>query len=140
MKRALQKQYFLAAGAKNQGSDPSLIVESPLALDLADRVAKLLEVPIADRLRELMQSNRTEVAALILAREVTSGKYPLPEGQTPAEAAVRLGLAIVTDGVTVAPIQGVSAVRIKQNQNGSDYLSIEFAGSDQIKPAERSLL
>ncbi len=28
----------------------------------------------------------------------------------------------------MAPIQGVSAVRIKQNQNGSDYLSIEFAG------------
>jgi len=41
---------------------------------------------------------------------------------------VRLGLAIVTDGVTVAPIQGVSAVRIKQNQAGSDYLSVEFAG------------
>ncbi len=128
IEKELQKQYSLAAVAKTQGSDPSLIVESPLALDLADRVAKLLEVPIADRLRELMQSNRTEVAALILAREVASGKYSLPEGQTPAEAAVRLGLAIVTDGVTVAPIQGVSAVRIKQNQNGSDYLSIEFAG------------
>ena len=126
--KELHKQYALAEVAKSQGSDPSLIVESLLALDLADRVAKLLEVPIADRLRQLLKNNRTEIAALILAKEVASGKYLLPEGQSPAEAAVRLGLAIVTDGVTVAPIQGVSAVRIKQNPSGSDYLSIEFAG------------
>ncbi len=126
--KELRKQYEIAEVAKSQGNDPSLTTESPLALDLADRVAKLLEVPIAERLRELMKTNRTEIAALILAKEVASGKYPLPEGQSPAEAAVRLGLAIVTDGVTVAPIQGVSAVRIRQNPSGSDYLSIEFAG------------
>jgi DNA polymerase II large subunit len=121
-------QYSLAQKAKAQGLDPSLNTESPLALDLADRVATLLEVPVADRLRELLQQNRTEAASFILANEIASGKYPLPEGQSPAEAAVRIGLAIVTDGVTVAPIQGVSAVRTKQNQNGSEYLSIEFAG------------
>lgn len=125
----IERQYGLARTAKSQGSDPSLDVESPLALDLADRVAKLLELPVAERLRELLKkSSRTEVAALTLAKEVASGKYPLPEGQSPAEAAVRLGLAIVTDGVTVAPIQGISAVRIRQNQAGSDYLSVEFAG------------
>jgi DNA polymerase II large subunit len=128
LENEINRQYGLAQQAKSQGSDPSSYVESPLAIDLADRVAKLLEVPVAERLRELLKSSRTEVAALTLAKEVASGKYPLPEGQTPAEAAVRLGLAIVTDGVTVAPIQGVSAVRIKQNQAGSDYLSIEFAG------------
>ncbi|MHB2036654.1 MAG: DNA polymerase II large subunit, partial [Nitrososphaerales archaeon] len=124
----IAKQYNIGQLAKTQGSDPSLYIESLLALDLADRVAKLLEVPVADRLRDLLKTNRTEVAALILAKEVASGKYPLPEGQSPAEAAVRLGLAIVTDGVTVAPIQGVSAVRVKQNHAGSDYLSVEFAG------------
>src|SRR5580658_1907131 len=79
----LREQYAIADIAKAQGSDPSLIVESLLALDLSDRVAKLLEVPIADRLRELLKTNRTEIAALILAREVASGKYELPEGQTP---------------------------------------------------------
>ncbi len=111
-----------------KGLDPSLIVESPLALDLADRVAKLLEIPIAERLRELLKTNRTELVALIMANEVASGKYQLPKGQGRAEAAIRIGLAIVTDGVTVAPIQGVSAVRTKQNQGGGEYLSVEFAG------------
>ncbi|MDG6904820.1 MAG: DNA polymerase II large subunit [Nitrososphaerota archaeon] len=128
LQKVLSEQYAIGAKAKTQGLDPSLEIESPLALDLADRVAKLLEIPVADRLRELLSENRTEVAALTLAREIASGKYPLPEGQNPAEVAVRVGLAIVTDGVTVAPIQGVSAVRTKQNQNGSEYLSVEFAG------------
>jgi DNA polymerase II large subunit len=122
------QQYELANHAKSQGLDPSLHVESPLALDLPDRVAKLLEIPVADRLRELLKGTRTEAAAFTLANEIASGKFPLTEGQSPAEAAVRIGLAIVTDGVTVAPIQGVSAVRTKENQNGSQYLSVEFAG------------
>ena len=128
IRKSLEEQYVLAASARSQGLDPVLSVESPLALDLADRVAKLLEIPIADRLRELLKTNRTELAALVMANEVASGKYELPEGQTRADAAVRIGLAIVTDGVTVAPIQGVSSVRVKQNQSGSEYLSVEFAG------------
>jgi DNA polymerase II large subunit len=128
--RVLEEQYALASKLKAQGIDPSTTIESPLALDLADRVAKLLEIPIADRLRSLLHepNARTEQVALLLATEVASGKYPLPPGQTKAEAAVRIGLAIVTDGVTVAPIQGVSAVRTKENQNGEQYLSVEFAG------------
>ena len=128
IQRALAEQYSIAQAAKAQGLDPSLVVESPLALDLADRVAKLLEIPIAERLRELLKTNRTELAALIMANEVASGKYDLPEGQSRSEAAVRIGLAIVTDGVTVAPIQGVSAVRTKKNASGGEYLSVEFAG------------
>ena len=124
----IAKQYNVGLVAKSTGLDPSGDIESPLALDLSDRVAKLLEIPVADRLRQLLQINRTEIAALMLAKEIASGKYPIPEGQSAAEVAVRIGLAIVTDGVTVAPIQGVSAVRIKQNPNGSEYLSIEFAG------------
>lgn len=131
IEKEIAKQYAFVEPLKAKGKDPSLTIESPLAVDLADRVAKLLEVPVANRLHELLhvEHKRTEEAALAIAIEVASGKYALPPGQSVAEAAVRIGLAIVTDGVTVAPIQGVSAVRIKQNQNqGSSYLSVEFAG------------
>ena len=130
IEKTLSEQYSLVSKVKAQGLDPSTSVESLLALDLADRVAKLLDIPIAERLRELLheKDTRTEQVALILASEVASGKYPLPPNQTKADAAVRIGLAIVTDGVTVAPIQGVSAVRTKQNKNGTEYLSVEFAG------------
>ena len=39
-----------------------------------------------------------------------------------------MGLAIVTEGVTIAPLQGISEVKIKKNADGSDYLSVSFAG------------
>jgi DNA polymerase II large subunit len=130
IEKSLAEQYSIASDLKRQGIDPSTHIESPIALDLADRVAKLLDIPISERLRELLheENTRTERVALALATEVAAGKFPVPENQSRAEAAVRIGLAIVTDGVTVAPIQGVSAVRTKQNQSGSEYLSIEFAG------------
>ena len=130
IQQTLSEQYSLISKVKAQGLDPSLSIESLLALDLADRVAKLLDIPIAERLRDLLHAKdaRTEQVALTLASEVASGKYSLPPNQTRADAAVRIGLAIVTDGVTVAPIQGISAVRTKQNQNGTEHLSVEFAG------------
>ena len=37
-------------------------------------------------------------------------------------------LAVVTEGVTVAPLQGISDVTIKSNIDGSRYLSVSFAG------------
>ncbi|MHB1907561.1 MAG: DNA polymerase II large subunit [Nitrososphaerales archaeon] len=130
IKETLEEQFTIVSAVKKLGLDPTTKIESPLALDLADRVATLLEIPIVDRLRELLHepNARTERVALTIASEVASGKYPLPIGQTRAEAAVRIGLAIVTDGVTVAPIQGVSAVRTKENHNGTQFLSVEFAG------------
>jgi DNA polymerase II large subunit len=125
--KELQDQFDFATNLKETGVDPTVTVESNVATDLADRVAKLLDVPIAERLRHLLTEGRTEIAALRIAEEVASGKYPV-SSVNQAEAAIRIGLAIVTDGVTVAPIQGISAVNIKQNLNGSSYLSVQFAG------------
>ena len=56
----INRQYGVGSSAKSQGSDPSLDVESPLALDLADRVAKLLEVPVAERLRETPEEHQPD--------------------------------------------------------------------------------
>ena len=39
-----------------------------------------------------------------------------------------MSLAVVTEGVTVAPLQGISNVQLKNNSDGSTYLSISFAG------------
>ncbi|MDE2588489.1 MAG: DNA polymerase II large subunit, partial [Patescibacteria group bacterium] len=44
------------------------------------------------------------------------------------DLAVRVGLAIVTEGVTIAPLQGISEVKIKKNADGTEYLSVSFAG------------
>nr|AIE90315.1 DNA polymerase II large subunit (DPB1) [uncultured marine thaumarchaeote AD1000_02_C08] len=44
------------------------------------------------------------------------------------KTAIRVGLAVVTEGVTVAPIQGLSDVQIRENKDGSKYACLFFAG------------
>jgi DNA polymerase II large subunit len=119
-----------AAEAKSTLVDSSGIVEPKIAFDLADRVAKMHDIDIAEPLRELLKTKGKELAALELSKSIALGQY-LPEDTTLEQRldnAVRVGLAIVTEGVTIAPLQGISSVTIKKNRDGTDYLSISIAG------------
>lgn len=119
-----------AAEAKSTLVDSSGIVEPKIAFDLADRVAKMHDIDIAEPLRELLKIKGKELAALDLSKSIALGKY-LPEDYTLEQRldnAVRVGLAIVTEGVTIAPLQGISSVTIKKNRDGTDYLSVSIAG------------
>ena len=119
-----------AALAKSTLVDSSGIIEPKIAFDLADRVAKMHEIDIADPLREILKINGKEISALILAKDIALGKYSLPESslEEKLDLAVRVGLAIITEGVTIAPLQGISEVKIKKNKDGTDYLSVSIAG------------
>jgi len=119
-----------AALAKSTLVDSSGIIEPKIAFDLADRVAKMHEIDIADPLREILKINGKELSALILAKEIALGKYSLPDAslEEKLDLAVRVGLAIITEGVTIAPLQGISEVKIKKNKDGTDYLSVSIAG------------
>ena len=119
-----------AAEAKSTLVDSSGMVEPKIAFDLADRVAKMHDIDIAEPLRQLLKTKGKEIAALELSKNIALGQF-LPE-DTPLEQrldnAVRVGLAIVTEGVTIAPLQGISSVTIKKNRDGTDYLSVSIAG------------
>jgi DNA polymerase II large subunit len=119
-----------AAAAKSTLVDSSAIVEPKIAFDLADRVSKMHDIDIAEPLRELLKTNGKELSALILSKEIAVGKYLASslKLEERLDLAVRVGLAIVTEGVTIAPLQGISKVIIKKNKDGSEYLSVSIAG------------
>ena len=126
---SLEKMREVAARARARGLDPTTSIESILAYDLADRVELLLGLKVGERLRSLLESEgSTDRAALILAEEVTLGKFGFFEKEEALDWGVRVGLAVVTEGVTVAPLQGISSVKIKKNEDGSSYAAIYFAG------------
>jgi DNA polymerase II large subunit len=126
---SLEKLRDVAVRARAKGLDPTTSVESILAYDLADRVELLLGLKVGERLRSLLESEgSTDRAALILAEEVALGKFGFFEKEKALEWGVRVGLAVVTEGVTVAPLQGISSVKIKKNEDGSSYAAIYFAG------------
>ena len=124
----VQQLLTLAIKARQKNLDVTNIVESKIAYDLADRVAKMHEIDISDRLRFLLTQVGKEKAALKIAEEIALGEYGTQDMETRLDTAVRVSLSIVTEGVTVAPLQGISDVRVKMNADNSKYLSISFAG------------
>ena len=128
LKEQLDRIYDIARQARAKGFDPSPEPESLLTHDVAERVEKAVgPVGVASRIRELSDVMQRELVALKIAEEIALGKYGgIEEGA--AEQAVRTASAILDEGVTAAPIEGISSVRIRTNQDGSRYLAVYFAG------------
>ncbi len=119
-----------AREAKATLADSTPKIDALLALDLADRVSKMLDIDVAARLRGLLEEEGKERAALTIAREIALGAH-MPAGSGTLERldrAVRVGLATVTEGVTIAPLQGIAEVSLGKNRDGSEYLSLSIAG------------
>src|ERR687885_39982 len=126
--KTVQNSFELAAKARRMGLDVSGRIEPKIAYDLADRVAKMHNIDIADRLRTLLSHTTKERATLKIAEEIALGEYGIGDLRTRLDNAVRVSLAVVTEGVTVAPLQGIADVQLKNNSEGTQYLSISFAG------------
>ena len=121
--------YKVAEAARARGLDPETRVEIPLAKDLAARVESLVGPKgIAPRIREVSEAtgNREE-AALAVAIEVAKRPGYRNEEEAMYQA-VRTGLAILTEGVVVAPIEGIIGVKIKRNSDGTTYSAVLYAG------------
>jgi len=121
--------YNLVSKARKAGFDPSLEAEIPRAKDLAERVeAQVGPKGIAPRIREVAEENDRESTALIIAKEL-AGSLKDKEGVAFAlEQAVRTSLSILTEGVLVAPTEGVVKVSTLENNNNTTCASIYYAG------------
>ncbi len=126
----LNRAIDLANRARANGADPTPSIEISIAKDLADRVEKLMGVDgVAKRLRELEASMSREEASLQLGLEIAGGKIKQFESQKDAiEAAVRVAMAVLTEGVVAAPIEGIAKIDLAKNDDGSDYIRIYYAG------------
>jgi len=120
----------VANTARGRGGDPSDEVEIPVARDMADRVENLLGIDgVAERVRELEGEMSREEAALALVSdfvEGTVGDYDTREGTI--EGAVRTAVALLTEGVVAAPIEGIDGVEILENDDGTEFVDVYYAG------------
>jgi DNA polymerase II large subunit len=133
LEEGLNELYEVARHAKRTGLDPSLEPEPQITKDIAERIEKLIGPPgIGDRMRELDGMDRRTMAFKV-AGEIVEGRFGDLETVEAADQAIRTALAIVTEGVTVAPIQGIPEIKIKQNLDNTSYLAVYFAGP--IRPA-----
>jgi len=130
LQREVDVAYDVARRARRKGFDPEVDVEIPQASDLAARVEKLLyewDVEgVASRIRELSRDHNREEVSLIIAKEYS--RMPSKSREFSVERAVRLGLAVLTEGILVAPLEGITGASIDKNNDGSDYLTVYFSG------------
>jgi DNA polymerase II large subunit len=128
--RQVSEAYAVAERARARGIDPEPRVEIPRAEDMASRVEKLLArwqvEGIARRIRELSSHHPREEVALLLARELAAD-VSRGSVERRVETALRVGLAILTEGILVAPLEGLADVRLHPDPAG-DYLELFYAG------------
>ncbi len=126
--------YRIAEAARELGFDHKPHVEIPRASDLAGRTEKLLiehldGYEVADDIRALLEQHDRETTSIIIAQSVARGfrekGYDLEKS---IDVGLRVGLAVLTEAVLVAPLEGISEVRLLNNIDGSQFVSVHFAG------------
>ncbi len=125
----LESVYAVAREARGKGLDPDLAPETEVAKDLAELVEGLVGPPgVAESIRSLSRKMPREELAFKIAEQIVYGKYGHMDAREAAEQAVRTALAILTEGITAAPLQGIARVTIKSNPDRTKYLAIYYAG------------
>ncbi|MCX6769744.1 MAG: DNA polymerase II large subunit [Candidatus Micrarchaeota archaeon] len=129
-----EKAYKVAEQARAKKVDPSPYVEITPASDVAARVEGIVGPKgIAKLIRALEAdgSSRQTVAYLVV-KKIVNQEFECGIDKSDKRAlidqAVRTGVGILTEGVLVAPTEGISDFQVLNNQDGSDYLAIYFAG------------
>ena len=135
-----EEAYRVAGEARKKGLDFAEVVEIPRAADLASRTEKLLEdylkpspeqepIKIQDDLRKLLTRVDREDASIQVAVDVAKRMHALTaDVKKSIDTGLRVGLAVLTEAVLVAPLEGIGDVKILNNEDGTEFLSIEFCG------------
>jgi len=127
----LERAVEIASEARLRGNDPETYPEIPMAKDLADRVENLIGIPVADRIRELaydLKMSREE-SAMQLGADIAGMRIQRFESRDEAvEMAIRAAVALLTEGVVAAPIEGIAKITIEKNDDGTEFIRIFYAG------------
>ncbi|HKV90322.1 MAG TPA: DNA polymerase II large subunit, partial [Thermoplasmata archaeon] len=128
---AVELAYAAAEAARAQGLDPELTPEIPRAQDMAMRVEKLLGHlhldGIAGEIRELCQRMPREDVAVEIARRLANDPARGTDLESRLDTALRVGLAVLTEGILVAPLEGLAEVHLRPGRTGH-YVELYYAG------------
>lgn len=123
----VEREYEIAARARSKGIDPEKEPESIFTWDMAERIEGMIKIQgVADAIRNFSTLSREELA-FKLVDMLMEGKFGTYRREDLVDVAVRLAVAILTEGMTVAPLDGIRKVIIKRGRYG-EYLSIYYAG------------
>ena len=125
-------QYNLAKNAREIGLDLSDKVECVPVTDLAERTESIIGPKgVAKRYRELvkeLKGDRLKIMFTLCKEIIEQDWCEIPDDSKRIEQAIKTCLVIETEGVVVAPLDGVPEIKISKNMDGSKFIDIYFAG------------
>ncbi len=130
MSSQFEKAYSVAKEARAKGYDPKETVEIYPAPDLASRVEGLINIEgLADMIRRLHKGqSRSKLAFNVVEEICKSSRFDGYDTIKRLELAVRVGSAILTEGILVAPTEGITGIKRYRNPDGTDYIAVLYAG------------
>ena len=122
--------FTVAQQARSKGYDPENFVEITPAPDLASRVEGIIGVEgLAQIIRAKTGTLSREALAFEVAKEIcTNEKFSSLKVQDRLTLAVRSGLAVLTEGIVVAPTEGIQGVELHKTVEGAYYASVVYSG------------
>ncbi len=125
----LARAMEVAGEARKAGLDPETVIEIPIANDLADRVEAQVGIKgVAACIRDLESRMSREEASLKIGDVFATRKFGETDNDQILDHTIRTSMALVTEGVVSAPIEGIAKVAVRKNDDGTEYLSIYYAG------------
>ncbi len=130
MRDEFNAAYDVASEARSKGFDPKPYVEIKPAPDLASRVEGLINTEgLTEIIRTVDKGQSRNKLAFDVAREIcTNDRFSNYEEMKRIELAVRVGVAVLTEGILVAPTEGINSFAKYKNRDNTDYLCIVYAG------------
>lgn len=135
-----EKAYELAENARKQSKDPESRVDIPVAEDLPEKASSLViaaqfpeleDSGVAERIRGLEDEygKNDERVSFQIAREIAQGDFhEFEEKERACDAGVRVGVSYMTGGITTAPLEGIGDIKIRENDDGTEYLAVYYSG------------
>ena len=120
----VEEEYKISGEAKAKNLDPENFVEAVKSKNLAERVEALVGPKGVASAIQYGKSTREIIDEILEGEYEGKGKSK----EQLAEQAIRTGLAIETQGVVAAPIEGINKISVEKNPDSTSYLSIYFAG------------
>lgn len=141
----VNEQFNLAQKARATGFDVNYEVECIPVTDLADRTEKLAGPKgVAQRFRDILLEEKDRMKTIFrLFKEMVLEEgdwYKEPDMQKRIEQSIKTSLVIMTEGVVVAPLDGLPYVKLGDNSDGTKYVDIYFAGPIRAAGASAAVL
>ncbi|MEM1943108.1 MAG: DNA polymerase II large subunit [Candidatus Caldarchaeum sp.] len=128
--REVEKVYAVASEFRRRTNSPLPFVETVFADRMEERV-ELLVGPkgVSETIRKYKGRLSGIELAFKLCEEIVYSSMGVSPEEEVVKQAICTALAVLTPPcITAAPSEGISHVRIKQNDDGSKYLAVYFAG------------